>query len=97
MPQASTPRCRSRAAASICYSAGQFGGVRAAMALRVSLAEMGMPSIPSECPIPHIGTALDEDGHAQNEHVTRTLNRFLDEFFWYARALQRERRNGTPY
>ncbi|HUW54845.1 MAG TPA: NADPH-dependent FMN reductase [Rhodanobacter sp.] len=81
----------------VCYSAGQFGGVRAAMALRASLAEMGMPSIPSECPIPRIGTALDADGHAQDEHVTRTLDRFLDEFFWYARALKRERRNGTPY
>ncbi|MDE2247909.1 MAG: NAD(P)H-dependent oxidoreductase [Xanthomonadaceae bacterium] len=81
----------------VCYSAGMFGGVRAAVALRTTLAELGMPGIPSECPIPRIGTALDEDGHAQNEHVTRTLDRFLDEFAWYARALQRQRREGTPY
>lgn len=81
----------------VCYSAGMFGGVRAAMALRVTLAELGMPSIPSECPIPRIGSSLDEDGNAQNEHVTRTLDRFLDEFGWYARALRRQRGEGTPY
>lgn len=81
----------------ICYSAGQFGGVRAAMQLRATLAELGMPAIPSECAIPRIGAALDADGCAQNEHVSHTLNRFLDEFSWYARALRRERAEGTPY
>jgi len=86
-----------RPSAIVCYSAGMFGGVRAAVALRTTLAELGMPAIPSECPIPRIATALDEDGKPQNEHVPRTLNRFLDEFEWYARALQRQRREGTPY
>lgn len=81
----------------VCYSAGQFGGVRAAVALRSTLAELGMPGIPSECPIPRIGKALDEEGHPQDEHTTRVLERFLDEFFWYARALKRERLEGTPY
>lgn len=86
-----------RPSAIVCYSAGMFGGVRAAMALRATLAELGMPAIPSECPIPRIASALDEDGKPQNEHVPRTLDRFLDEFEWYARALQRQRREGAPY
>jgi len=86
-----------RPSAIVCYSAGMFGGVRAAVALRTTLAELGMPAIPSECPIPRIASSLDEDGIPQNEHVPRTLNRFLDEFEWYARALQRQRREGTPY
>ena len=81
----------------VCYSAGQFGGVRAAIQLRSILAELGMPSVPSECPIPRIGKALSEDGVAQDEHITRVLDRFLDEFFWYARAMKRERQDGTPY
>ncbi|MCW8806739.1 MAG: NAD(P)H-dependent oxidoreductase [Rhodanobacter sp.] len=81
----------------VCYSAGMFGGVRAAVALRTTLAELGMPGIPSECPIPRIGASLDQDGKPQNEHVTRTLDRFLDEFEWYARALRRQRQQGTPY
>jgi NAD(P)H-dependent FMN reductase len=81
----------------VCYSAGQFGGVRAAMQLRMMLAELGMPSIPSILPIPRIAQALAEDGTAQSDTTTRSLDRFLDEFFWYARALKRERAGGTPY
>jgi NAD(P)H-dependent FMN reductase len=41
-----------RPSAIVCYSAGQFGGVRAAMQLRMTLAELGMSSIPSLLPIP---------------------------------------------
>lgn len=81
----------------VCYSAGQFGGVRAAMALRATLAELGMPSVPSLCPIPHVGKALDERGTPTDARTKHTLDRFLDEFFWYARALKRERESGTPY
>src|SRR5437870_10174657 len=36
----------------VCYSAGGYGGVRAAMQLRAMLAEMGMSSIPSILPFP---------------------------------------------
>ena len=81
----------------ICYSAGQFGGVRAAMQLRMTLAELGMPSIPSLMPIPRIQDALDEAGAAKAEWVPKTLGRFLDEFVWYAKALQHQRAAGVPY
>src|SRR3954465_9010858 len=68
----------------VCYSAGAFGGVRAAMQLRMSLAEMGMPSVPSLLPIPRIGDALDETGAPAEERLARSRDRFLDEFLWYA-------------
>jgi NAD(P)H-dependent FMN reductase len=47
-----------RPSAIVCYSAGQFGGVRAAMQLRMTLAELGMSSVPSIFPIPRIGQTL---------------------------------------
>lgn len=81
----------------VCYSQGQFGGVRAAMQLRAVLAELGMPSVPSLFPIPRIGTALDQDGEPTDARTRKTLDRFLGEFLWYARALKREREIGTPY
>ncbi|MBV9858564.1 MAG: NAD(P)H-dependent oxidoreductase [Alphaproteobacteria bacterium] len=81
----------------VCYSVGQFGGVRAAMQLRMTLAELGMPSIPSLFPIPRIGQSLDAEGRPASDRTGAALDRFLAEFFWYARALQRERRAGTPY
>jgi NAD(P)H-dependent FMN reductase len=80
----------------VCYSAGAFGGVRAAMQLRMSLAEMGMPSVPSLLPIPRIGEELSEDGKG-SERTIRSRNRFLEEFLWYARALKAAKAAGTPY
>lgn len=81
----------------VCYSAGGFGGVRAAMQLRMTLAELGMPSVPSLLPIPRIAHAIDEDGRASEPITERSMNRFLDEFLWYADALAEARRGGTPY
>jgi len=81
----------------VCYSAGQFGGVRAAMQLRMTLAELGMPSVPSLMPIPRIGEALDEAGEAQVPALDISLARFLDEFLWYGAALARARAVRTPY
>lgn len=81
----------------VCYSAGSFGGVRAAMQLRMTLAELGMPSVPSLLPIPRIGQAIDGEGVAQSPIVDRSAGRFLDEFLWYAQALAAARVNGTPY
>jgi NAD(P)H-dependent FMN reductase len=80
----------------VCYSAGGFGGVRAAMQLRMTLAELGMPSIPSILPIPRIGETISKDGEA-SEITIRSMNRFLDEFLWYAGALAEARICGTPY
>lgn len=80
----------------VCYSAGAFGGVRAAMQLRMSLAEMGMPSIPGLLPIPRIGETLAEDGGG-GERIARSRDRFLDEFLWYAEALKPAKAAGTPY
>ena len=80
----------------VCYSAGPFGGVRAAMQLRMTLAELGMSSVPSLMPIPRIAEAIDEQGDAAAPGLDASLARFLDEFLWYAAALSRERRNGVP-
>jgi len=51
-----------RPSAIVCYSAGRFGGVRAAVHLRAVLAELGMPSIPSLLPIGKIQTVFEADG-----------------------------------
>jgi NAD(P)H-dependent FMN reductase len=80
----------------VSYSQGGFGGVRAAMQLRMTLAELGMSSVPSLMPIPSIQNALSEDGVPVHDWLTKSLARFLDEFEWYARALKAEREKGLP-
>ncbi|WP_439342983.1 NADPH-dependent FMN reductase [Vacuolonema iberomarrocanum] len=87
-----------RPAGIICYSVGGFGGVRAAMQLRVFLSEMGMPTISSIFAISRITDALDADGKPQKESLTRHVGSFLDEFEWYEEALRHQRQEkGTPF
>lgn len=81
----------------VCYSAGRFGGVRAAIALRPVLAEMGMSSLPSVLAIPSIGKALQEDGTSNEPWIDKSAVKFLDEFEWYATALKAKREaDGVP-
>jgi NAD(P)H-dependent FMN reductase len=80
------------------YSAGRFGGVRAAVTLRTVLCELGMPSLPSILAIPSIGRALTDDGTATEEWIDKAADRFLREFEWYAEALKAKRAEGkVPY
>ncbi len=80
-----------------CYSAGGFGGVRAAMQLRGMLGELGMPSIPSLYPVPKVQDVFDDDGTAKDPKAIEQVSRFLSEFAWYAQALQSARASGVPY
>ena len=80
----------------VSYSAGQFGGVRAAMQLRMTLAELGMSSIPSLMPVPRILDAIDNAGKAAAPGLDASLARFLDEFIWYCEALKGRRDKDTP-
>lgn len=86
-----------RPSAIVCYSAGQFGGVRAAMQLRAMLGELGMPSISSIFPIPAIGKRLTADATPTDPSMDKRFARFAAEFEWYADALHVARQHGVPY
>lgn len=79
-----------------CYSAGGFGGVRAAMQLRMTLAEIGTVTIPSLLPVPKVSDAIAVDGTPKDDAWPRRAGRFLDELAWYARALRAARAEGPP-
>ena len=75
----------------VCYSAGSFGGVRAAMQLRMMLAELGTVSIPSLFPVPKVQEAFAEDGTPADPKTHTRVGKFLDELEWYAEALRAHR------
>lgn len=85
-----------RPSAIVCYSASPYGGVRAAMQLRVLLSEAGMPTIPTLQPIPQVGQALSADGHALNQALAEQTQSFYDEFDWYMQALKDARVKSDP-
>lgn len=86
-----------RPAAIASYSAGSFGGVRAAVHLRSVLAEVGLVTIPSAFAMSKVGKSFDEEGNALDEAYERRIQRFLDELEWYAHALKEARKGGVPY
>ncbi len=86
-----------RPAGIICYSGGYFGGVRAAMQLRMSLAEMGMVTIPSLLPVPYVGKAFDDAGNPTDDGFEARHEEFFEEFAWYIEALRGQREKGVPY
>lgn len=81
----------------VCYSNGNFGGVRAAMQLRALLPEVGMPTIPSIFPISKVQDSFDEQGNSIDKAYEKRIVRFLDELEWYAEAMKVQRKNGVPY
>ncbi|MEO6835368.1 MAG: NAD(P)H-dependent oxidoreductase [Candidatus Tumulicola sp.] len=86
-----------RPAGIVCYSGGRWGGVRAAMQLRMSLAEMGMVTIPSLLPTAHVARAFEEDGTPTDPKTAEYSAGFFDEFAWYVEALRERRKSGVPY
>jgi NAD(P)H-dependent FMN reductase len=86
-----------RPSAIVSYSAGGFGGVRAAMQLRMTLGELGMPSIPTIFAVPKIGQAFGEDGAPADGSFAKRFDRFARELEWYAEALKAKRAEGVPY
>jgi NAD(P)H-dependent FMN reductase len=85
-----------RPSAIVCYSAYQFGGVRAAMQLRALLAEVGMPSIPTIQPVAKAGDSLSADGFALTQELAEKSGKFFDEFDWYMKALKAGRALSDP-
>ena len=87
-----------RPAGIVSYSSGHFGGVRAAVHLRAVLGEVGLVTVPSMLPVPHVGDAFDESGAPADAGAwAGRAGRFLDELCWYARALRVARAGGVPY
>lgn len=80
----------------VCYSAGRFGGVRAAMHARMMLGELGMPTISSILAIPNVSAAFSEDGTPQQDFLVPAAARFLDEFDWWAEAGRNQRSVRPP-
>jgi len=86
-----------RPSAIICYSGGRFGGVRAAMQLRMTLGELGMPSIPTLLPIPNVWEAFNDEGEPTDPAFRDRNSQFFEEFSWYMEALRAQRLKRTPY
>lgn len=88
-----------RPAAVASYSAGRLSGVRANLAWRGTLSEMGMVVIPSTVAVGPIVKTLDEDGAAIGEAgsaLDRAFARFAEDLAWWTAAAKQQRERTPP-
>lgn len=77
----------------VTYSAGPFGGVRAAPHYRVILGELGMVTASVMFAVSSVQKAFTDDGQDATEGKVyeHRVDRFLNEVAWYAAALKTHR------
>ena len=88
-----------RPAAIASFSAGRFGGVRAALAWHGTLSEMGMVVISSTLAVGPIGQALSDVGEPIGEagkQLVRAFPRFADDLSCWIEAAKAQRAKRAP-
>lgn len=90
------PDYKWRVAAIASYSAGNFGGIRAALALRTVLSAVGLVTIPSTFAMSKVQDAFNDAGEALDSAYVGRIQGFLDELEWYAAAIAAARVQGVP-
>lgn len=79
----------------VTYSAGQWGGARAAVAMRAFLAELGCLPVSAMIHVPHAQNVFDEAGEplpdVDGERWADYFGRTVQQLIWWANAARRER------
>lgn len=77
----------------VTYSAGQWGGARAAVAMRAFLSELGCLPVSAMIHVPKAQEALNEDGHFREDpdRWAGYFGRTLAQLGWWAEAAARYR------
>mmetsp|Transcript_38991 Transcript_38991/g.80962 ORF Transcript_38991/g.80962 Transcript_38991/m.80962 type:complete len:257 (+) Transcript_38991:75-845(+) len=85
----------------VSYSAGQWGGTRAAIALRPILSELGCLPVSAMIHIPKPQEFLDDDGCVQEKSEREHWNNYLDRCFaqleWWSSAAKIQREKVDPF
>lgn len=83
----------------VSYSAGQWGGTRAAIALRPILSELGCLPVSAMIHIPEAETVLREDGSLQKdaERWESYVDRCVSQLVWWGQAAQQHRASVNPF
>lgn len=84
----------------VTYSAGQWGGARAAVNMRTYLSELGCLPVSAMIHVPRAQEVLDEDGAYANaqdaEKWTGYLGRTFAQLLWWGEAAAQQRHHSRP-
>lgn len=85
----------------VSYSAGQWGGTRAAVAMRTFLSELGCLPVSSMIHIPKAHEVLTEDGQvaeaAEVQRWSDYFGRSFAQLLWWSEATQAQRHKQDPH
>ncbi|MGR5091717.1 NADPH-dependent FMN reductase [Vibrio maritimus] len=79
----------------VTYSAGQWGGARAAVSMRSFLSELGCLPVSAMVHIPNAATVFNEEGRANSEEAQNEwdsyMNRTMAQLLWWAEGAKHQR------
>ncbi|GAL20543.1 putative reductase [Vibrio maritimus] len=84
----------------VTYSAGQWGGARAAVSMRTFLSELGCLPVSAMVHIPNAATVFNEEGAANSEEAQNEwdgyMNRTMAQLVWWAEGAKQQRESLDP-
>lgn len=83
----------------VTYSAGQWGGARAAVNMRTFLSELGCLPVSAMVHVPKAQEVFGEDGNTADPNETEKWDTYLDRTFqqliWWSSAAREQRQSGS--
>jgi azobenzene reductase len=77
----------------VCVSDGKFGGVQASIALQTLILHVFAYPMPTKLLVPFVDKAFDEQGTLTDETVDKAMDRFIDEYAWFAEAIINQKKH----
>jgi NAD(P)H-dependent FMN reductase len=85
----------------VTYSAGQWGGVRAAVGMRTFLSELGCLPVSAMVHVPHAAEVLDDEGRYRDDEGAERWRTYLQrgstQLRWWAEAARRQCEEADPH
>jgi NAD(P)H-dependent FMN reductase len=87
---------RHRPVGIVTYSMGMLGGIRAGIALRPKVSDIGMVTIPTAAMIPAVQNAFTAEGKCLEDRVAKNIGKVIEELEWYSLAIKNQRAVKAP-
>ena len=75
----------------VTVSAGKMGGINASTQLQHVILSLGAFALPTKLLVPEVKTAFDDSFQPVNEGLIKSVNKFLDEYLWFADAVYQKK------
>lgn len=76
----------------VCVSDGKFAGVQASLQLQTLILHVFAYPMPTKLLVPFVNKAFDEEGTVKDELVDKGMNRFIEEYKWFAQAIVNQKK-----